>query len=99
MDQPAIIRLSEVGHLLGTNPNPHPNCNPNPNPNPNHPNPNQAGHLLGTLPNTAPFVVPHGLSIDHYDRLWATDVATHRVYRLDATTGAVLLTLGRGSAG
>ena len=69
MAQPAIIRLSE------------------------------AGHLLGTLPNTAPFVVPHGLAIDHHNSLWATDVATHRVYRLDATTGAVQLTLGRGSAG
>ena len=69
MAEPAIVRLSE------------------------------SGHLLGTLPNTAPFVVPHGLAIDHHHSLWATDVATHRVYRLDATTGAVQLTLGRGSAG
>jgi len=69
MAEPAIIRLSEEGRLLGT------------------------------LPNTAPFVVPHGLAIDHHNSLWATDVATHRVYRLDASTGAVQLSLGRGSAG
>ena len=69
MAEPAIVRLSETGQLLGT------------------------------LPNGAPFVVPHGLAIDHHNRLWATDVATHCVYRIDSATGAVQLTLGRGSAG
>ena len=31
--------------------------------------------------------------------LWATDVATHCVYRIDASTGQVLLTLGTGRPG
>lgn len=38
--------------------------------------------------------MPHGLSIDHHGKLWATDVATHAVMRLDAATGRVELTLG-----
>ena len=57
-----------------------------------------SGSLLGTL-RGAPFVVPHGLSIDHRGHLWATDVATHCVYRIDASTGQVLLTLGTGRPG
>ncbi len=44
------------------------------------------------------FIVPHGLTVDHHGRLWATDVAAHKVVRLDATTGRIELTLGSGAA-
>ena len=57
-----------------------------------------AGEYLGAL-RGAPFVVPHGLSIDHRGALWATDVATHTVYRIDKTTGAVQLSIGTGRPG
>jgi len=46
------------------------------------------------------FTVPHGLSVDHNGRLWATDVAQHRVFRIDpAGAGKVELTLGSGQPG
>ena len=42
------------------------------------------------------FTVPHGLSIDHHGKLWATDVAQHRIFRIDPTRDVVELTLGAG---
>jgi DNA-binding beta-propeller fold protein YncE len=42
---------------------------------------------------------PHGLRIDRDDNIWATDVATHVVYKMDRD-GRIRLVLGvRGSAG
>ena len=55
------------------------------------------GQLLRTLARDT-FYVPHGLSLDHRRMLWATDVSTHRVYRIDPNTDAVTLTLGDGRA-
>jgi len=45
------------------------------------------------------FVVPHGLSMDYKGFLWATDVGTHRVFRIDPASDQVLLTLGNGQPG
>ena len=39
------------------------------------------------------FAMPHGLSVDQQDNLWATDVALHQVFKL-SPAGKVLLTLG-----
>lgn len=45
------------------------------------------------------FVMPHGLTIDHEDYLWLTDVGLHQVFKFDAK-GNLLMTLGeRGVAG
>lgn len=44
------------------------------------------------------FTVPHGLSLDPAGFLWATDVGSHQVFKLNAQTGAVLLKLGDGRA-
>lgn len=44
------------------------------------------------------FTVPHGLSVDHEGHLWATDVGSHQAFKLDATSGKVILTLGDGRA-
>jgi peptidylamidoglycolate lyase len=45
------------------------------------------------------FIVPHGLSVDHEGMLWATDVALHKVFKLDPRSGGrVLLVLGDGRA-
>lgn len=45
------------------------------------------------------FVMPHGLTIDHQDNLWLTDVGLHQVFKFDRT-GRLLMTLGeRGTPG
>lgn len=45
------------------------------------------------------FAMPHGLTIDHDDNVWLTDVALHQVYKL-TLDGKLLLTLGeRGVSG
>lgn len=45
------------------------------------------------------FVMPHGLTIDHEDNVWLTDVALQQVYKF-TNDGKLLLTLGeRGRAG
>ncbi|MBV6450209.1 MAG: hypothetical protein MHPDNHAH_00930 [Anaerolineales bacterium] len=45
------------------------------------------------------FVIPHGLTIDHEDNLWITDVGLHQVLKFDSS-GNLLMTLGeRGVAG
>jgi len=44
------------------------------------------------------FVMPHGLTIDHEDHLWLTDVGLHQVFKFDVK-GHLLMTLGeRGVA-
>jgi len=48
---------------------------------------------------TGLFDRPHGLRVDAQDNIWATDVATHMVYKF-SPEGRILLVLGnRGSAG
>jgi peptidylamidoglycolate lyase len=45
------------------------------------------------------FAMPHGLSVDHEDNVWLTDVALHQVYKF-TSDGQLLLTLGeRGVSG
>lgn len=45
------------------------------------------------------FVMPHGLTVDHEDNLWLTDVGLHQVFKFDRA-GKLLMTLGeRGVAG
>ena len=45
------------------------------------------------------FALPHGLSVDHEDNVWLTDVALHQVYKF-SHDGRPLLTLGeRGVPG
>lgn len=45
------------------------------------------------------FVMPHGLTIDHEDHVWLTDVGLHQVFKFDRE-GNLLLALGeRGVAG
>ena len=56
------------------------------------------GKLRGTFARNV-FLVPHGLSIDHRRRLWATDVALHQVMRIDPSRDIVELTIGAGVAG
>jgi peptidylamidoglycolate lyase len=42
------------------------------------------------------FVMPHGLTIDHEDNVWLTDVALHQVFKF-TNKGDPLLTLGEAS--
>ena len=45
------------------------------------------------------FAMPHGLSVDHQDNVWVTDVALHQVFKY-SPDGKLLLTLGeRGRPG
>jgi peptidylamidoglycolate lyase len=45
------------------------------------------------------FVMPHGLTVDHQDNIWLTDVGLHQVFKF-AHSGQILLTVGeRGRAG
>lgn len=45
------------------------------------------------------FVIPHGLTIDHEDNLWLTDVGLHQVFKFDSA-GNLLMVLGeRGVKG
>lgn len=45
------------------------------------------------------FIMPHGLTIDHEDNIWLTDVGLHQVFKFSAD-GKLLLTLGeRGKPG
>lgn len=45
------------------------------------------------------FVMPHGLTVDHQDNVWLTDVGLHQVFKFDAG-GTLLMTLGeRGVPG
>lgn len=56
------------------------------------------GELLGSW-GADTFVVPHGLTIDHEDHLWLTDVGLHQVFKFDRG-GNLLMTLGeRGVPG
>lgn len=52
----------------------------------------QTGELLNAWGENH-FVMPHGLTIDHDDNVWLTDVGLHQVFKLD-TEGNLLLTLG-----
>jgi peptidylamidoglycolate lyase len=52
----------------------------------------QSGELLGFWGENR-FVMPHGLTIDHEDKIWLTDVGLHQVYQFDSD-GNLLLTLG-----
>jgi DNA-binding beta-propeller fold protein YncE len=40
------------------------------------------------------FIVPHGLYLDKWGFLWATDIVLHQVFRIRASTGETVLTLG-----
>jgi peptidylamidoglycolate lyase len=45
------------------------------------------------------FIMPHGLTVDHEDNIWLTDVALQQVFKF-TNDGRLLLTLGeRGQAG
>ncbi len=45
------------------------------------------------------FVLPHGLTVDHEDNVWLTDVGLHQVFKFDRD-GNLLMTLGeRGVTG
>ncbi len=45
------------------------------------------------------FIMPHGLTVDHQDNVWLTDVGAHQVFKF-SHDGRLLLTLGqRGVAG
>lgn len=52
----------------------------------------QTGELLSAWGENR-FVMPHGLTIDHEDNVWLTDVGLHQVYKFDHE-GQLLLTLG-----
>ena len=43
------------------------------------------------------FVLPHGLTIDHEDNIWLTDVGLHQIFKFDRD-GNLLMTLGEGGA-
>lgn len=46
------------------------------------------------------FIMPHGLSLDHADNVWLTDVGRHQVFKFSPDGQRLLLTLGeRGVAG
>lgn len=46
------------------------------------------------------FVMPHGLSLDHKDNVWLTDVGRHQVFKYSPDGKRLLLTLGeRGVSG
>ena len=56
------------------------------------------GERLGEL-GAGQFFMPHGLSVDHEDNIWVTDVALHQVFKL-SPEGELLMALGeRGEAG
>lgn len=59
---------------------------------------NGAAHFRGTDPSlfwgAKQFIVPHGLYLDRWDFLWVTDTALHQVFRIRASTGEAVLTLG-----
>ena len=58
----------------------------------------ETGDLLGSW-GADMFVMPHGLTIDHEDNLWLTDVGLHQVFKFDRA-GNLLMVLGeRGVAG
>ena len=40
------------------------------------------------------FIVPHGLSMDRWGFFWATDTVLHQVFRIQASTGEIAVTLG-----
>ncbi|WP_395742126.1 peptidyl-alpha-hydroxyglycine alpha-amidating lyase family protein [Prosthecobacter sp.] len=50
------------------------------------------GRLLSTW-GANRFIMPHGLTVDHADNLWLTDVGLHQVFKC-SPSGEVLLTLG-----
>ncbi len=52
----------------------------------------QTGELLNTWGENR-FVMPHGLTIDHENNVWLTDVGLHQVYKFDIN-GNLLLTMG-----
>jgi peptidylamidoglycolate lyase len=52
----------------------------------------QSGELLNFWGENR-FIMPHGLTIDHEDNVWLTDVGLHQVHKFD-TEGNLLLTLG-----
>ena len=56
------------------------------------------GTLLGSWGANL-FIMPHGLTVDHEDNLWLTDVGLHQVFKF-TQDGKLLLTLGeRGKPG
>lgn len=58
----------------------------------------RSGRLLATW-GTHEFIMPHGLTLDHEDNVWLTDVARQQVFKF-THEGRLLLTLGeRGVAG
>ncbi len=57
------------------------------------------GELLKSF-GTGKFVLPHGLSVDHDDHIWVTDVGSQQIHELSHDDGAILLTIGeRGVQG
>lgn len=52
-----------------------------------------SGRLVSTF-GAGMFIMPHGLSVDRDGNVWVTDVGSHQVFKIDAKTGEVLLTLG-----
>ena len=58
----------------------------------------RTGELLATW-GTNEFIMPHGLTVDHEDNLWLTDVGRQQVFKFNRE-GRLLLALGeRGQAG
>lgn len=58
----------------------------------------RTGELLATW-GTNEFIMPHGLTVDHEDNLWLTDVGRQQVFKF-TREGRLLLVLGeRGQAG
>ncbi len=52
----------------------------------------KTGHLLRSW-GAGMFVMPHGLTVDHDDNVWLTDVGLHQVFKFSAA-GRLLLKLG-----
>lgn len=40
------------------------------------------------------FYMPHGITVDHENNVWLTDVALHQVFKFDPNSGNVLMTFG-----
>jgi peptidylamidoglycolate lyase len=59
----------------------------------------RSGRLLAAW-GTNEFIMPHGLSLDHADNVWLTDVGRHQVFKFSPDGKRLLLTLGeRGVPG
>lgn len=52
----------------------------------------QTGSLLNSWGDSL-FIMPHGLTVDHHNNIWVTDVGLHQVFKF-SHEGQLLLTLG-----